>query len=122
MGFFFCCLEMRLKLALLFLFGAVLFAYIARLSDVYNPSFPVCHGEKCLVLVTGASRGIGRATSLALAKAGYSVFACVRKESDLRQYDTVDRVTGVLLDVTNRTQQDELLRKLPPLYALVNNA
>ena len=73
------------------------------------------------VLVTGASRGLGRTLSLAFADAGaLQVFAGARKESDLGSLSG-DRVTPIKLDVTsdddvNATQQ------LGAIDILVNNA
>lgn len=66
------------------------------------------------VLVTGASSGIGRATALALAQRGFTVYAGTRTTLDY------DGVTPVTLDVTN-AQHVEALRDLP-LDAVVNNA
>jgi len=112
----------KMRLAIIIAVLAIVCAHIARLTNWENPSVPTCEGSKCVVLVTGASRGIGRATSHELAKAGYTVFACVRKEGDLAQYDNVEGITGVLLDVRNTTQMEALMQTLPPLWALVNNA
>jgi short-subunit dehydrogenase len=73
------------------------------------------------VLVTGASRGLGRALSLAFADAGArQVFAGARKDSDLERL-VADRITPVKLDVTcdadvNATKQ------LGAIDILVNNA
>ncbi|MDA0185473.1 SDR family oxidoreductase [Solirubrobacter phytolaccae] len=66
------------------------------------------------VLVTGASSGIGRATALALAQRGFTVYAGTRSELDYAG------VTPVTLDVTN-ADHVEALRELE-LDALVNNA
>lgn len=55
------------------------------------------------VVVTGASSGIGRACALKLDKAGFQVFATVRKEKDaesLRQV-TSEYLTPIFLDVTD---------------------
>ncbi|MCB0211463.1 MAG: SDR family oxidoreductase [Anaerolineae bacterium] len=57
------------------------------------------------VVVTGASSGIGRACALELDKAGYEVFATVRKEEDaeaLRQAAS-EYLTPIFMDVTNET-------------------
>lgn len=55
------------------------------------------------VLVTGASRGIGRATALYLARAGLTVFAGVRQPSDGAsvEAESEGRVRSVRLDVTD---------------------
>lgn len=55
------------------------------------------------ILVTGASSGIGWATSLELAEKGWRVFAAVRKEADaqkLREASS-DRITPVIMDVVD---------------------
>ncbi len=82
------------------------------------------------VLITGASRGIGRATALYLARAGLSVFAGVRWSPDAASVEAEGegRVRGVLLDVTNddsiASARDEVERLVGPagLGGLVNNA
>lgn len=55
------------------------------------------------VLVTGASSGIGWATSLALAERGWRVFAAVRKESDAARLKEASsgKVTTVIMDITD---------------------
>lgn len=58
------------------------------------------------VLVTGASTGIGRATALRLAAAGWRVFAGVRRDADGRALAdaSAGSLTPVVLDVTDTTQ------------------
>jgi NAD(P)-dependent dehydrogenase (short-subunit alcohol dehydrogenase family) len=77
------------------------------------------------VLVTGAARGIGRATTLRLAAAGWEVIAAVRREADgaeLLQGSPRPSLT-VPLDVTDPEQVAVLDQALPgQLDALVNNA
>src|SRR4051794_13724525 len=55
------------------------------------------------VLITGAARGIGRATASRLAAAGWDVFAGVRREAD-GEAVRADGVTPVLVDVTEAAQ------------------
>jgi NAD(P)-dependent dehydrogenase (short-subunit alcohol dehydrogenase family) len=69
-------------------------------------------------LVTGAGRGIGRATVQALLDAGWEVVAGVRREADAPA-----GTTPVLLDVTDAAQVAALPDALPAgLDAVVNNA
>ena len=73
------------------------------------------------VLVTGASRGLGRTLSLAFADAGArQVFAGARKESDLGSLSG-DRVTPIKLDVTSDNDINAT-RQLGAIDILVNNA
>jgi NAD(P)-dependent dehydrogenase (short-subunit alcohol dehydrogenase family) len=77
------------------------------------------------VLVTGASRGIGRATALRLAAAGWDVSAGVRRPEDGESLRTEapDRIRPVTLDVTEQDQIAALDATLPArLDAVVNNA
>jgi NAD(P)-dependent dehydrogenase (short-subunit alcohol dehydrogenase family) len=77
------------------------------------------------VLVTGAARGIGQATTLRLAAAGWEVFAGVRRAEDGQTLaDThPGRVTPVILDIVDEAQVGALASSLPArLDALVNNA
>ncbi|MDN8591425.1 SDR family oxidoreductase [Paenibacillus sp. 11B] len=80
-----------------------------------------------LVIVTGTSSGIGRATAEQLAAEGFHVLAGVRRQEDA---DKIKRknIEPVIVDVTNidtlkalaeRVEQDQLGR---PLRAVVNNA
>lgn len=71
------------------------------------------------VLVTGASRGIGRALAVSLAQAGWDVYAGVRDVGG----EAEAGITPVLLDVTNADHVAKLPDALPEkLDALVNNA
>ena len=77
------------------------------------------------VVITGASTGIGRATALRLAGAGFAVLAGVRREedgADLRAQDA--RIEPVLVDVTDAGQIARLAARVggAPLAGLVNNA
>jgi NAD(P)-dependent dehydrogenase (short-subunit alcohol dehydrogenase family) len=82
------------------------------------------------VLVTGASSGIGRATTARLATSGYHVFAGVRKHADgaaLAEAATGE-VTPVILDVTDAQQITSAVKTISDhvcdigLAGLVNNA
>ncbi|PFG42625.1 short-subunit dehydrogenase [Isoptericola jiangsuensis] len=76
------------------------------------------------VLVTGASRGIGRAISLRLARSGWHVYGGVRDDVAAKELaEASDRVTPVELDVTVPEHVAALDAVLPDrLDALVNNA
>jgi len=63
------------------------------------------HMNKGAVVITGASSGIGRACALALDRAGFLVFAGVRRAEDAAslQGDASSRLAPILLDVTDET-------------------
>jgi NAD(P)-dependent dehydrogenase (short-subunit alcohol dehydrogenase family) len=82
------------------------------------------------VLVTGASTGIGRATALALDRAGWRVFAGVRRSADgasLRAAAS-SRLEPLCLDVTDPDARAGAARRVDEalggagLHGLVNNA
>jgi NAD(P)-dependent dehydrogenase (short-subunit alcohol dehydrogenase family) len=76
------------------------------------------------VLITGASRGIGRAAALRLAAAGWDVFAGVRDADAGKELAAESpRITPVDLDVTVPEHLSKLDELLPAqLDAVVNNA
>ena len=89
--------------------------------DASNP-----HRQE-LVVVTGASTGIGAATARELALRGFHVLACVRRDVDAESLRT-DRIEPHILDITvesdvvaiaDRVARDPLRR---PVRALMNNA
>ena len=86
--------------------------------------------EKGAVLVTGASTGIGRATALELDRAGFQVFAGVRKKKDAESLEKEgsENLTPVTLDVAKDASiaraKAQIQRKVGAkgLAGLVNNA
>ncbi len=75
------------------------------------------------VLVTGASRGIGRAIVSHLSTLGWDVIAGVRRSEDAAVLGSLPRVSAVRLDVTNSDDLEALGAALPArLDAVVNNA
>ena len=81
-------------------------------------------GAMPTVLITGASRGIGRAVALRMAAAGWDVFAGVRSTKDGADLATAsDRIMPIELDVTSAEHIAALDAALPErLDGLVNNA
>lgn len=74
-----------------------------------------------VALVTGASSGIGRATALALEKAGYRVFGTSRRPAA-----NADGITMLVCDVTDEVSVQEMVGQVLKLAGtidlLVNNA
>jgi len=74
-----------------------------------------------LALVTGASRGIGRAIALELAKQGAKVIGTATTEDGAKRISEAG-VAGKVLDVKNAEQCDALIKELGEVHILVNNA
>ncbi|MBF4571972.1 SDR family NAD(P)-dependent oxidoreductase [Herbiconiux sp. VKM Ac-1786] len=82
-----------------------------------------------LVIVTGASTGIGRATARQLAGEGFHVLAGVRRniDGDSLAQESVN-IEPIILDITNITHIQALAQRVRadpegrPLRALINNA
>lgn len=80
--------------------------------------------------VTGASRGIGRATALLLAREGFRVFALARSEDELRSLATEagGRIEPVVLDIADEDSRRSAVAAMMAatggygLDVLVNNA
>ena len=77
--------------------------------------------EGKLALVTGASRGIGRAIALELAKQGARVVGTATSEEGAQRI-SASGVAGKVLDVKNAEQCDALIKELGDVHILVNNA
>ncbi|MBP7184721.1 MAG: SDR family oxidoreductase [Saprospiraceae bacterium] len=84
-------------------------------------------------LVTGASKGIGKAIAEELCLNGFEVHICARNEEDLQiaKQEILERVENAKLftykvDLSNITERkdfaQQLLQKLPKLDVLINNA
>ena len=81
-----------------------------------------------VVIISGASSGIGQSAARVLAKAGFRVFAGVRKEKDIVAWQGQAGIAPVLLDVTSASSLEQAFDQLQidlakaPKVHLVNNA
>ena len=82
-----------------------------------------------IILITGASTGIGKACAVYLAKKGFTVYAGVRKETDAENLKSIcsERIRTVILDVTVPKLIADSLNIIEnetdgKLFALINNA
>jgi len=88
------------------------------------PNFRI-DGQRALV--TGASRGVGLASAVALAQAGATVTLVARSEADLKDVCSEIRAAGgqcdyLVLDVTDSHAVNMQLGERGPFQILVNNA
>ncbi|MBM4223067.1 MAG: SDR family oxidoreductase [Gammaproteobacteria bacterium] len=81
------------------------------------------------ILVTGASRGIGRAIAIHFANLGANVIGTATTTSGAEQielYDTQKKIKGIILDLTNHESIDRCLSTLKSqniqIDTLINNA
>jgi NAD(P)-dependent dehydrogenase (short-subunit alcohol dehydrogenase family) len=84
---------------------------------------------KKVVLVTGASSGLGRAFAVALAHAGFTVVGTVRRQEAVAEIESIKPGSSFarILDVTDAPAHlsdavEEIERNIGPVYALINNA
>jgi 3-oxoacyl-[acyl-carrier protein] reductase len=82
-------------------------------------------------LITGGSRGIGKAIALALAKEGVNIIITGRNEAHLKEAQAIISATGVrvtyaVMEVSNRAEVDkvmaDVIKQSPPIDILINNA
>ena len=84
------------------------------------------NASKHVVLITGASSGIGRAITEYLASKGALVYAGARKQKDIAELDSIENVRGIKLDVTQPNDIEGAVQRIEAeagqLDGLVNNA
>jgi len=122
-------------------FSALLVAFLASIPYLLDLAtrreYPVPPPEGAVV-VTGASTGIGAHAAHSLARAGFLVFAGVRKELDgetlkaeAPTLESQENIVPIILDVTKQEQIDKAVQTVSstldslggrPLVGLVNNA
>eukprot|EP00211_Chloroparvula_japonica_P007936 CAMPEP_0119122858 /NCGR_PEP_ID=MMETSP1310-20130426/2989_1 /TAXON_ID=464262 /ORGANISM="Genus nov. species nov., Strain RCC2339" /LENGTH=315 /DNA_ID=CAMNT_0007112581 /DNA_START=207 /DNA_END=1154 /DNA_ORIENTATION=+ len=107
-------------------------AIIYGIDYITQPVFPAY--ESGIILVTGASSGIGRDAALHMAGHGFHVLAGVRKEKDAESLRIADgglgKVHPIILDVVKEEHHTAALEKVIamredlglPFVGLVNNA
>lgn len=76
-----------------------------------------------VIVVTGASSGIGREAAVHLARRGATVWAVARSEADLEALAAEhDTVTPFVADLTDGDERARLVEAVGPIDVLVNNA
>jgi len=74
------------------------------------------------VLVTGASRGIGRSAAIEFSKRGHEVLICARSEDALKQVAKEAKAQALVCDLSQESQINELYNHCGPLDVVINNA
>lgn len=81
--------------------------------------------NKKVILVTGASSGMGRDTVIKLLQRGHTVYAAARRTEKMKQLDMLG-ARVVKMDITHKTDCEKLIRQIEEeegrLDVLVNNA
>lgn len=75
-----------------------------------------------IIVVTGGTRGIGAGVAHVLADAGYYVIAATVSEVEIKQFERVQNIQTVLLDVTDKVAVFDFFSHLDHLDGLVNCA
>lgn len=78
--------------------------------------------KKPIALVTGASRGMGRAFTKKLVENGYDVYGTSRKPEGLLENEKIPGVTYLQLDLTDEKSISTLISKFSDISLLINNA
>ena len=79
-------------------------------------------GKLGVAVVTGGSSGIGAATAVALAAAGFSVVVGARRLDRLQEVAAPIGARAIPLDVTDQASVDAFVAQVPDARVLVNNA
>lgn len=107
------------------IFVAVLMCSLSVAHQAPSPSSTSPQARRA-VLVTGASTGIGRTTTEVLAANGFFVYACARKDADLKALNAIENVQAIRLDVTKPDEIAAAVKVVRDagrgLYGLINNA
>lgn len=76
------------------------------------------------IVITGASRGIGKGLARAYAADGWSVIATARSDEDLAALEGIENVEAMKLDVADDASRDAFVAALGdrPIDVLLNNA
>jgi short-subunit dehydrogenase len=79
-------------------------------------------GPRGKALVTGASRGIGRATAAVLVRQGFEVIGTSRDPAAIPDGERIEGVRYLPLDLTSEASIDGLLSAVGAVDVLINNA
>lgn len=80
-------------------FSRVMDAFVAKPTEFPQCKYPITAPTKDIALVTGASRGIGRAISLSLARQGYDLALVARGRAELESLKDECKALGVRCNV-----------------------
>jgi NADP-dependent 3-hydroxy acid dehydrogenase YdfG len=79
--------------------------------------------EPKVVLITGASSGIGQATARLLAQQGFTIFGTSRNPSSMERIPGIEALRlDVRVDESAKTCVETLLKRAGRLDILINNA
>ena len=126
-------LQVEHRIIAIHLFLPILFIIIIGLFKIKEKSFMIKNTllENQVAIITGAGRGIGRATALTFAQAGASVVLAARSQAEITSVadeikENGGKVLAIPTDISDVVQVDHLLvltlRAFGKVDILVNNA